>query len=110
MRFFKFQPGDRCVTQNSVAKLLNNGLAVVIVRIDPLQTDRQGRPTPFLIERGDRDLFPFTESIAAGVPRWFKSRQVHCAEHKLRRWDPEIDGDALTLAEPGRGVRDAATV
>ncbi len=109
MRFFKFRPGDRCVTQNSVAKLLNNRLAVVIVRIDPFQTDRHGNSAPYLIERVDQELFPFTESIEAGVPRWFKSRQVHCKEHKLRRWDPLIDGDAVTLAEPVE-VRNVATV
>lgn len=110
MRFFKFQPGDRCVTQNSVAKPFNNGLAVVVVKIDPLQTDSRGRSTPYLIERVDRDLFPFTESIEWGTPRWFKSRHVHCAEHKLRRWDLAIDNVALTVYENSIEVLDAATV
>lgn len=109
-RFFKFKPGDVCITQNSSVGLLNNGLAVRVVRIDPLKVDHLGGSCPYLIARLDGDVFPSTAAPTDGAPRWYKTATAFCAEHRLRRLDPSDPVADVHLTEEFDDVEAATTV
>lgn len=88
-RFFKFQPGDICITQHSDVRLLNDGLLVRVVRIEPLVVDAARNSVPYVIERVDGQAFPFTLGVAQhDLPNWYKMQRARCGEHRLRRAEP----------------------
>lgn len=82
----KLQVGDICVTQNSRVPLLNNGLLVEIVAIDPTPT---GGIRPYMIRRIDGHRLPLTFNSLSGVQSFFKDAQACTAARHLRRVDPE---------------------
>jgi len=61
----KLEVGDICVTQNCRAALLNNGLLVEIVVIDP--TGSGGSAAPYMIRRIDGHRIPLTICPFSGV-------------------------------------------
>lgn len=91
MRFFKFQRGDRCITQSCEAGAINNGIQVVIVDIEPTRVNARGQSTPYLIKRIDGVHFPQSTGSDTGNLQWFRFPTVYCAEHKLRRWQATDD-------------------
>lgn len=108
-RFFKFKPGDICITQNSSTGLLNNGLVVRILRIDPKMVGHRGESAPYLIGRVDAEPLPHTLALVDGDPRWYKARVAHCAEHKLRRLDPGDPGYPVYVTEEVDDVVESET-
>lgn len=98
-RFFKFKPGDICITQNSSTGLLNNGLVVRILRIDPKMVGHRGESAPYLIGRVEAEPLPQPLALVDGDPQWYKARVAHCAEHKLRRLDPGDPGYPVYVTE-----------
>jgi len=86
----KFQVGDLCITQNAEVSLLNNGLLVVIVEIDPT---RNGGATPYLIRRIDGQKYPCTYEFESGVTQFYFYTQTWSSQHKLRRIDPDETSD-----------------
>ncbi|MBP6606480.1 MAG: hypothetical protein KA240_12410 [Nitrospira sp.] len=89
----KFEVGDLCVTQNTTASLLNNGLLVVILAIDPT---RFGGTTPYLIRRIDGEQIPASLDMVSGVPNFFSGEIAWAAEHKLR---PADRNEVLAILE-----------
>jgi len=85
------QVGDLCITQNAVVSVLNNGLLVVIVAINPWCNDGA---TPYLIRRIDGQPIP---SIlrSSGESVFFKGKQCWSAGYKLRRIDPDAKDEAV---------------
>ena len=82
----KLEVGDICITQNSRWPLLNNGLLVEIIAIDP--TLNGGRD-PYMIRRIDGHRIPVKICQVSGGPIFFADDLACTSAHKLRRVDPE---------------------
>lgn len=80
------QVGDLCITCNTKASVLNNGLLVVIVAVDPSRYDGT---TPYSIRRIDGQPIPSTKDAKTGNLMLFKEYNVWAPGSKLRRVDPE---------------------
>lgn len=79
----RFRPGQLARTCNSTAPLLNNGLLVVVLRVDPSMLCH-GRSTPYLIRRVDGEVFASTYCAKTGAPQWYAFHQVWAEPHKLQ--------------------------
>lgn len=78
--------GDLCITCNARASVLNNGLLVVIVAINPTQN---GGTTPYSIRRVDGQPIPTSQDPKTGNLSLFKEYETWAAGSKLRRVDPK---------------------
>jgi|GEM_PF-5979777 len=92
----KLNVGDLCVTRNANASLLNNGLLVVILAIDPAHYDGAAS---YLIRRIDGQRIPSTLDIASGIPRFFSYSEAWSSQHKLRRINPDEVLDRVKKTE-----------
>jgi len=98
----QFKVGDLCLTCNTKASVLNDGLLVVIIAVDPPQFC----PEPYWIRRVDGQAFPVAgPSKKSGGLAFFKSYEVNAPASKLRKIDP----DALDLADH-RTARESTAV
>ena len=82
----KLEVGDICITQNTRVPLLNNGLLVEIVAIDPTLN---GGLDPYIIRRIDGHRIPSTIDSSGVLQSFFANAQTGTSAHKLRRVDPE---------------------
>lgn len=83
----KFKVGQVCVTQGSRWPLLNDGLTVVVIGINPQATDHRGLPTPYWVRRIDGQRFASTLCPQSGARRFYAGTVSWVAEHRLRSFD-----------------------
>ncbi len=76
----KLEVGDICVTQHTSVSLLNNGLLVEIIAINPISA------SPYLIHRIDGHRIPVT--VNCGITSFFAWDDAWTTAHRLRRVDP----------------------
>lgn len=93
----KLEVGDICVTQNSRAALLNNGLLVEIFAINP--AGNGGSAAPYLIRRVDGHRIPLTICSFSGVLRFFPDGTTWASAHQLRRVDPDDTSSCVEKTE-----------
>lgn len=83
----RLKVGDLCITCNSLDRILNDGLLVVVVDVDPTRYDGCA---PYKIRRVDGQPIPSSRSPDGNLTL-FKQHTVWCAGSKLRRIDPDAD-------------------
>ncbi len=83
----KLKVGDLCITCNSLDRILNDGLMVVIVDVDPSRYDGCA---PYKIRRVDGQPIPSSRSPDGNLTL-YKQHTVWCAGSKLRKIEPDAD-------------------
>ena len=90
------QVGDLCVTVNTNQPACNDGVLVVIHKIDHCQQDKKGTSTPYCIRRVDGLPHVSTLDKISGKQRWFIHHNAWCTGYKLQRIEP---GEPVENAE-----------
>ncbi len=83
--------GDLCVTVNSRYPVVNNGLLVVIVEINPSIRGYRGEVWPYRIRRVDGQVLIATTCRTTGRLKWGKCVDAWCERRRLRRVDDTPD-------------------
>jgi len=102
----KFRVGDICITQNSRYPEVNDGVIVVVTRVDPGRTDRTGQVTPYWIERTDGLPLSLVNDARTGEPVWFRCKAAVCAESRLRKIRLDEMWEQVQQGEPSLAVKD----
>lgn len=102
----KFKVGDLAITQNSEAPLLNNGLLVVVLGVQPgRETNRW--PVDYFIKRVDGQPFGWITG-ANGEDQIFKSCDCWCRADQLRKpEESDLKEDFEIQRHPMQGAADA---
>ena len=101
----KFRVGDICITQNSRYPEVNDGVIVVVTRVDPGRTDRTGQVTPYWIERTDGLPLSLVNDARTGEPVWFRFKAAVCAESRLRKIRPDEMRERVQQGKPRLAVK-----
>lgn len=102
----KFKVGDLAITQNSEAPLLNNGLLVVVLGVQPgRKTDRW--PVDYFIKRVDGQPFGWITG-ANGEDQLFKACDCWCRADQLRKpEESDLKEESEIQRHPMQGAADA---
>lgn len=105
----KFKVGDLAITQNSEAPLLNNGLLVVVLGVQPgRKTDRW--TVDYFIKRVDGQPFGWITG-ANGEDQIFKSCDCWCRADQLRKpEESDLKEESEIQRHPMQGAADAMEV
>jgi hypothetical protein len=89
--------GDVCITVNSSRPAINNGILMVILRIDPNCKGFNGESIPYLIRRVDGQALGSTTCMTTGFPQWCKHYEAHCEGYKLKRIGDQVYVDEVKV-------------
>lgn len=92
----KFKIGDVCVTQNSRAAALNDGLLVVVVGVDPTFVGPDSEHAPYAIRRLDGQPFAFTRGLDGDL-QFYRCSVVQAREKNLRKVVPSREQAAADV-------------
>lgn len=98
--FYKHRVGDVCLTINTNLPAVNDGILVVVLKVDFTMRCHRGVLCPYLIRRVDGLPFVGSKNLRTGTPSWCKYYEVWSTGFKLKpRVDPNVKEDSRRMSE-----------